>query len=591
VSSERVERRLAAVLAADVAGYSRLMGRDEEGTLAQLKSFRKSLVDPAIFEYRGRIVKTTGDGMLAEFASAVDAARCAIEVQRGMAKQNTGVPQEPKIEFRIGIHLGDIIIDDNDIFGDGVNIAARLEAIAEPGGVCISDDAHRQIRGKVDVAFEDMGVQTLKNIAEPMRVWQIRVNSVAASAKPAYPPGGNVEPQPREKCSIAVLPFQNMSGDPEQDYFTDGVVDDIITALSRFRYWFVIARSSSFTYKGRAVDIKQVGRELGVRYVLEGGVRKAAGKVRITCQLVDAATGLNLWADRFEGDLTDIFVLQDEVAVKVISAVGPKVTRTEIEWAARQAPRNLSAYDLHLRGLQHYFTGTPAGVAEALRLFYRALELDPRYGRAAVMAGSCIILNIGTGQSVDAKSEAQEAKRLLQLALSIDENDADTLALGGHITAWAGDFDTAIEMVDRSIALNPNSAAAWRLRGWTYQYVGQAEEAVRSFERSIPLSPLDPMLYSTFTGMALAFIRLQRFDEAVVVSEKALRKNQTYSPIYRCLAAALAHLGRDVEAKDALARLLELEPNLLVSELVAQRSGLRWPRLLVEGLRKAGLPE
>jgi adenylate cyclase len=590
LTDNRVERRLAAVLAADVAGYSCLMGHDEEGTLAQLKSFRKSLVDPAISEHRGRIVKTTGDGMLAEFASAVDAARCAIEVQRGMAEQNTGVPHELRIEFRIGIHLGDIIIDDNDIFGDGVNIAARLEGLAEPGGISISDDAHRQIRGKVDIAFEDMGTQTLKNIPEPMRVWRIRVNNVVTSAMPMYPSDGNVEPHPREKCSIAVLPFQNMSGDPEQDYFTDGVVDDIITALSRFRYWFVIARNSSFTYKGRAVDIKQVGRELGVRYVLEGGVRKAAGKVRITCQLVDAATGLNLWADRFEGDLTDIFVLQDEVAVKVISAVGPKVTRTEIEWAAQQSTRNLSAYDLHLRGVQHYFTGTPAGVAEALRLFYLALELDPRYGRAAVMAGSCIILNIGMGHSVDAKSEAQEAKRLLQLALSIDENDADTLALGGHIMAWAGDFDSAIEMVDRSIALNPNSAAAWRLRGWTYQYVGQAEEAVRSFERSIPLSPLDPMLYSTLTGMALAFIRLRRFDEAVVVAQKALRRNQTYSPIYRCLAAALAHLGRDVEAKEALVRLLELEPDLRISG-VAAKGGLRWPRLLVEGLHKAGLPE
>src|SRR5450631_2886456 len=313
VSSERVERRLAAILAADVAGYSRLMGRDEEGTLAQLKSFRKALVDPAIAEHRGRIVKTTGDGILAEFASAVDAARCAIEVQRGMAEQNTSVPQELRIEFRIGIHVGDIIIDDNDIFGDGVNIAARLEGIAEPGGVCISDDAQRQVRGKVDIAFEDMGAQTLKNIPEPMRVWRIRVNNVVTSAMPMYPSGGNVEPHTREKCSIAVLPFQNLSGDPEQDYFTDGVVDDIITALSHFRYWFVIARNSSFTYKGRAVDIKQVGRELGVRYVLEGGVRKAAGKVRITCQLVDGRRGKNIWAEGFEGVLKGFLVFRDEV--------------------------------------------------------------------------------------------------------------------------------------------------------------------------------------------------------------------------------------------------------------------------------------
>ncbi len=583
------ERRLVAIFAADVDGYSRLMGSDEVGTLRDLTE-RRQILDSLITSHRGRIANTAGDSVLAEFSSAVDAVQCAVEAQAALAEANDQLSLERHIKFRIGVHVGDVIVRAGDLFGEGVNIAARLEGLAEPSGISISDDAHRQVRGKVDVAFEDMGAQTLKNIAEPMRVWRIRENSVAASAKPAYPLGGNVEPHPRERCSIAVLPFQNLSGDPEQDYFTDGVVDDIITALSRFRYWFVIARNSSFTYKGRAVDIKQVGRELGVRYVLEGGVRKAAGKVRITCQLVDAASGLNLWADRFEGDLTDIFVLQDEVAVKVISAVGPKVTRTEIERAAQQAPRNLSAYDLHLRGVQQYFTGTPAGVAEALRLFYRALELDPRHGRAAAMAGSCIILNIGMGHSVDAKSEAQEAKRLLQLALSIDENDADTLALGGHITAWAGDFDTAIEMVDRSIALNPNSAAAWRLRGWTYQYVGHAEEAVRSFERSIPLSPLDPMLYSTLTGMALAFIRLRRFDEAVVVAEKALRKNQTYSPIYRCLAAALAHLGRDAEAKEALVRLLELEPDLRISGVRA-KGGLRWPRLLVEGLHKAGLPE
>src|SRR5882672_10126793 len=299
VSSERVERRLAAVLAADVAGYSRLMGRDEEGTLAQLKSFRKALVDPAIAEHRGRIVKTTGDGMLIEFASAVDAARCAVEIQRGMATQNTDVPQNQRIEFRIGIHLGDIIIDDNDIFGDDVNIAARLEGIGEPGGVCISDDAHRQIRGKVDITFEDIGQQNLKNITEPMRAWRVRIANEAGSAVQTGSSAVGQALALPDKPSIAVLPFTNMSGDPEQDYFADGMAEDIITALSRFKALFVIARNSSFTYKGRAVDVKQVGRELGVRYVLEGSVRKAANRVRITGQLVDTATGAHLWANRF----------------------------------------------------------------------------------------------------------------------------------------------------------------------------------------------------------------------------------------------------------------------------------------------------
>jgi adenylate cyclase len=333
---EQVERRLAAVLAADVAGYSRLMGADEEGTLARLKAIRKSLVDPAIAAHRGRVVKTTGDGMLVVFASAVDAARSAIEVQRSMSSENAGVQQDSRIEFRIGIHIGDIMIDDSDIFGDGVNIAARLEGIARPGGVCISDDAYRQIRGKVDMACDDLGPQVLKNIAEPMRVWQVEFDQDAARALAERAPALALPDKP----SIAVLPFQNMSGDPEQEYFADGMVEEIITALSRFKMLFVIARNSSFAYKGRAVDIKQVGRELGVRYVLEGSVRKAAGRVRITGQLIDAANGSHLWADRFEGDLNDVFALQDEVTSKVVSAIQPKLLQTEIELAARRRTGN-----------------------------------------------------------------------------------------------------------------------------------------------------------------------------------------------------------------------------------------------------------
>src|SRR6202521_3802168 len=471
MTGERVERRLAAVLAADVAGYSRLMGLNEERTLANLKSFRKTLVDPQIAAHRGRIVKTTGDGMLVEFASAVDAARCALEVQRGMAGQNADVPQEVRIEFRIGIHVGDIIIDDNDIFGDGVNIAARLEGIAEPGGVCISDDAQRQVRGKVDFAFEDMGPQNLKNIVEPMRAWRLRMNASGSAAAPIEPPVESTQALALpDKPSIAVLPFENMSGDPEQEYFADGMVEEIITALSRFKWLFVIARNSSFTFKGKAVDVKEVGRRLGVRYVLEGSVRKASGKVRVTGQLIDAVTGAHIWADRFERDLTDIFALQDEVTVAVVSAIQPKLFQTEIAMATRRRPENLTAYDFYLRAMQQFYLTTREGVAEAIRLAHRALELDPRFGLVAALAGNSHTRNVLFGYAADPQFDCKEAVRLARLALRIDDGDPDTLSRVAVISAgMVGDSEAEIEMADRAVALNPNSWRTWNNKGWVYR--------------------------------------------------------------------------------------------------------------------------
>src|SRR5229473_2541267 len=354
LSSEHVERRLAAILAADVAGSCRLIGIDEEGTVAQLRALRKALFDPKIAERHGRVVKNTGDGALVEFASVVDAVRCADEIQRGMAKQNTDVPQDKRIEFRIGIHVGDIIIADDDIFGDGVNIAVRLEGIAEPGGICISDDAHRQVRGKVESTLEDMGTQTLKNIAEPMRAWRVRIGPSSSLATKT--PTETAQPLALpDKPSIAVLPFENMSGDPEQEYFADGMVEDIITALSRFHNLFVVARNSSFTYKGRAVDVKQVGRELGVRYVLEGSIRKAGNRVRITGQLIEAATGNHVWADKFEGGLEDIFELQDRVTETVVGAIEPSLQVAEIRRSSFKPTDNLDAYDLYLRALTQFY--------------------------------------------------------------------------------------------------------------------------------------------------------------------------------------------------------------------------------------------
>ena len=384
MADNRVERRLAAILLRDVAGYSRLMGSDEEGVLVRLKATRKSLVDPTVAAHRGRIVNTTGDGMLVEFASAVDAARCAIEVQRGLAEQNAaGAPRSGGLNIGSASTSAIIIVDDNDIFGDGVNIAARLEGIAEPGGVCISDDAQRQIRGKVDTAFEDIGPQNLKNIAEPMRAWRLRMNASDSAAAPVEPLVDSTHALALpDKPSIAVLAFNNMSGDPEQDYFADGIVEDIITALSRFKALFVIARNSSFTYKGRAVDVKQVGRELGVRYVLEGSVRKAANRVRITGQLIDTATGAHIWADRIDGGLDDIFDGQDPgVTASVVGAIAPAMEKAEIERAKRKPTESLDAYDYYLLGIaaiHSVFEGTENAVSEALRLFYRAIEVSPQ---------------------------------------------------------------------------------------------------------------------------------------------------------------------------------------------------------------------
>src|SRR6266568_3835742 len=423
LSLERVERRLTAILAADVAGYSRLMGGDEEGTLVQLKAHRSALVDPKITEHRGRIVKTTGDGVLVEFSSVVDAVRCAVDVQRGMAERNAGVPQEKRIEFRIGINLGDIIIDGGDIFGDGVNVAARLEGIAEPGNICISDDAYRHVRDKVDVPFEDAGEQSLKNIARPVRAYRVWISGAESRVRPAL--------ALPDKPSIAVLPFHNMSGDPEQEYFADGIVEDIITALSRFKSLFVIARNSSFTYKGRAVDVKQVGRELGVRYILEGSVRKAANRVRITGQLIDSATNAHLWADRFDGALEDIFDLQDQVTASVVGAIGPQLEQAEIERAKRKPTESLDAYDYFLRSMAGVHQFTRDANNDALRLFNKAIELDPEFAAAYGAAARCYAQRIANGWMVDRAREIAEADRLARRGAQLGKDDAVALCGAG----------------------------------------------------------------------------------------------------------------------------------------------------------------
>jgi TolB-like protein/class 3 adenylate cyclase len=394
-------RRLTAILAADMAGYSRLMGADEEGTHERLKAHLGELVDPKIKEHRGRIVKNTGDGLLAEFASVVDAVRCAVEVQRGMAERNAAVFPNERIEFRIAINLGDVIAEGEDIFGDGVNVAARLEALAEPGGICVSRVVRDQVRDRLDFAFEDLGEQQVKNIARPVRVYRVR-EAIAAKVPSAAPPPALPLP---DKPSIAVLPFANMSGDPEQEYFADGMVEEIITALSRIRWLFVIARNSSFTYKGQAVDVKQVGRELGVRYVLEGSVRKAGGRVRITAQLIDSTSGVHLWADRFDGSLEDVFELQDKVASSVAGVIEPTLQAAETRRSAQRPTNDLTAYDLYLRAYAMFFSSQ---IPEALRLLERAIERDPSYGPALALAAFCYMRACQDGGSEDPEAESRK---------------------------------------------------------------------------------------------------------------------------------------------------------------------------------------
>ncbi|MFB9266442.1 winged helix-turn-helix domain-containing tetratricopeptide repeat protein [Bradyrhizobium erythrophlei] len=419
-------------------------------------------------------------------------------------------------------------------------------------------------------------------------VGQVREAREVADPNPGDAPAS--APALPDKPSIAVLPFENMSGDPDQEYFADGMVEEITTALSRFKWLFVIARNSSFTFKGRAIDIKEVGRRLGVRYVLEGSVRKAAGKVRITGQLIDAVSGAHIWADRFERDLTDIFALQDEVTVAVVSAIEPKLLQTEIAMATRRRPENLTAYDFFLRALPQFYLATREGVAETLRLVHRALELDPRFGLVAALAASCHMQNVLWGYALDPQFERKEAIRLLRLALSLDDGDPETLAWACVTSAFmVGDSESEMELADRAVALNPNSFTAWIGRGWVYKVAGLPEEAVRSFERAMRMSPLDPQLYQLFGGMGLALIELGRFDEAIVAGKKAQRQNPAFAPSYRCLAAAFAHLGRDAEAREAAARVLEVDPAFTISAWIA-RGGQSNAKLYIEGLRKAGLP-
>jgi TolB-like protein/class 3 adenylate cyclase len=584
------QRRLAAIVSADVAGYSRLMGSDESGTLAALKGLRRELVDPAIARHAGRIVKTTGDGLLLEFHSVVNAVRCAVEVQAAVADRTAGIAEDRRITFRIGINIGDIIVEGDDIFGDGVNVAARLQEIAAPGGICISSRVHEDVRDRLDTSFDDGGTQTLKNIARPVQVWRWQPGLMVPS-EPA--PAPTALPLP-DKPSIAVLPFQNLSGDPEQEYFTDGMVEDIITGLSRFKALFVIARNSSFVYKGKAVDIRQVGRELGVRYVLEGSVRKAANRLRITGQLIDASTGGHLWADRFDGDLEDVFGLQDQVTASVIGAIAPKLEQAEIERAAHKLTENLDAYDYYLRGIASMYRWTREGYAEALPLFYKAIEFDPEFASAHGLAAWCYFWRMANTWMTNRAEEIAEATRLARKAAELGKDDAVALSFGGLVLGYfASDPEAGTVLIDRALVLNPNLTAAWSASGFLRTIFGNLDMAIEHLARAMRLSPLDPLMFFMHHLSALAHYFAGRYDEAWPLAERACREQPHFIGSVRVAAVSYALAGRPDDARRCIARALQLDPELRISNLKDRIGPMRTEAFpgYVEAMRMAGLPE
>jgi adenylate cyclase len=591
--SERLQRRLAAVLAADVAGYSRLMGLDEERTVAQLKSLRQTLVDPAIASHRGRIVKTTGDGMLVEFASAVDAARCAVDIQHEMIKRTSGVSPDLRLEFRIGIHVGDIIVDDGDIFGDGVNIAARLEGIAEPGGICVSDDAYRQIRGKIDVPFEDIGQQALKNIAEPMPAWKLRtsgevVPAVRSAASQVRTPDLTLP----EKPSIVVLPFDNMSAEPGQDYLADGIVEAITAALSCIRSFFVIARSSAFTYKGRATNARDVGKELGVAYLLEGSVQKAGNRLRIIVQLIETEGGAHVWSSRFDGAVEEFFDLEDRITEQVAGALQPSIRIAEIERSRRKRPQDLGSYDFTMRAMPHVWALEKDESGKALELLERALAIDPGYPLALSLAGWCHAQRSVYNWAEDITLSQAMARSLAERAADMSGDDPVILAVLGAIHTFVRNHGTARVLLERAVALDPNAAWAWSRLGWLENYADQPLKGIAHFERALRLSPIDPMNFNNYVGIGSAHEIAQEYDEAAAYYRRALEERPNARWIYRNLASVLSGAGRVEEAKQVFAELMRYYPDLTISKF--KQAMVFSPTVLNrmgENLRKLGLPD
>jgi len=573
--SERLQRQLSAILAADVAGYSRLIGLDEQGTLARLKELRRTVIDPKISEHRGRIVKTMGDGLLVQFASAVDAVNCAVEIQRHTAEQNSGAEEERRIEFRMGINLGDVVVDGDDIHGEGVNIAARLEALSQPGGICVSASVHDQVRDKLEVDFADAGEQLLKNIARPVRVY--RCKSWTGHKRTA--------PTPNDKPSIAVLPFDNISGDPDQTYFSDGITEDIITELSRFRSLSVIARNSSFAFRKERIDINEIARRLRVQFVLEGSVRRAGNRVRITAQLINALTGAHLWAERYDRELKDIFAVQDEVVRTVVATVAGRLEATGAEIAKRKPPESLVAYDYVLRGLEQLNLEGEEHNSEAHRLFQKAVELDPQYAVGQAYLALAIYV-----QWMDSRApgELERALSFARRALELDENDSRCHRIVSAIYVQLREYDRAEFHSDRSIALNPNDALTAVYRGGLLRHIGRAEEGIAWVRKGMQQDPYHPSWY--WNTLAFVLHAAGRYAEALDAYSRMVQRPSFY---HAYVAACHAELGQMDKAQKHAALALQAKPDFSVT---ARGKQLPWRndadvQKFLDGLRKAGLPE
>jgi adenylate cyclase len=590
MNRERVERRLAAVLAVDVAGYSRLMGEDEEGTLDALRAVRHELSDPKIKEHQGRIVKTMGDGLLVEFASVVGAVRCAVEMQRAMAERNASVAADKRIEFRVGIHQGDIIVEEGDIFGDGVNIAARLEGLAHPGGICVSRVVRDEVRDKLDVAFDDLGERQVKNIARPVHAFAVRLDRETAEVPNAKMPTAKPALTLPDKPSIAVLPFLNMSSDPEQEFHADGIAEDVITTLSRYPSLFVIARNSTFTYKGQVVETRQIGHELGVRYVLEGSLRKAGNRIRVTAQLIEAETGNHIWAERYDRDLADIFAVQDEISTAAATAIAPAIDGAERQRALRKPPESLDAWAAYQRGLWHLekLTATDNQLAE--QLFRKAVDVDPGFADAYVGLAHARTRAVWMFAAPNLGDALTSAETLSRQAAALEPNNADARSCQSIALLLKGDFSGALAEAECALAINANLANAHAAKANALIFGGHPKEGLESEERSIRLDP-----HSAFSTFRLLHVTIghyyaSEYGAAVEAAQNALRAYPSFSLPRRWLAAALGQLGRTEEAKEALEKAITVAPD---SFHMYVRNRVPWTRPedhehMLDGLRKAG---
>ena len=576
------QRRLAAIVCMDVVGYSRLMGADEEGTLATLKRHEREVVVPNVSGHHGRVVKTTGDGFLLEFSSAVEAVRCALAIQAEMASRNAGADEGRRIEFRIGVNLGDLIADGDDVYGDGVNIAARLEPLADAGAIVLSEDVYRHVGTKVAAVFEDIGPKALKNIAQPVRAYAVRAKGATAVPLPPVP----------DPPSVAVLPFDNLTGDAAQDYLVDGMVEEITAALSRVKPLFVIARNSAFTYKGRSVRIDQIGRELGVRYVVEGSVRKAGPRLRVTAQLIEAETDRHVWADRFDGAVEDVFDLYDQITERLVGAMHPSIQLAEIERARRKRPESLDAYDYVMQAMPHVWALQHADNAKAMTLLKAAIERDPNYPMALALMAWCHAQQVTYMWSSDFRASIETALQLAQQAADFSADDPLVLTVLSITQTFAHRYDIAASLLERALALDPNLPLAWNRSGWVHAYEARSDIAIRHFEKAVRLSPHDPMNFNCHFGIGLAHFAAARYDDAIAWIQRGLAERPSAVWVYRSYAAALAHAGRLDEARAAVATLRGAYPGITIAMARATSpTSVEIRERILDGLREAGLPE